>query len=97
MPGMVERLLRTIYAPQNLYCLHVDLKASKKFRQAMEHLADCFPNVFLARRPVQVTYASYSRLEADFMCMEVSFVVGFVCPRTIVPYIEINTFLQTVM
>uniref|UniRef100_UPI00358F3E82 beta-1,3-galactosyl-O-glycosyl-glycoprotein beta-1,6-N-acetylglucosaminyltransferase 3-like n=1 Tax=Myxine glutinosa TaxID=7769 RepID=UPI00358F3E82 len=70
MPGMVERLLRTIYAPQNVYCIHVDLKAPKEFQQAMAHLADCFPNVFLARHPVQVTYASYSRLEADFMCME---------------------------
>jgi hypothetical protein len=67
--GQFERLLRTIYRPQNYYCIHVDAKSDESFFNTVKELTECFPNVFLTRR-VKVYYAGYSRLQADFNCMD---------------------------
>lgn len=64
-----ERLLRAIYAPQNIYCVHVDKKAKPSFQSAVRAIASCFPNVFMASQPVNVVYASWSRVQADINCM----------------------------
>lgn len=68
--GMFERLLRAIYAPQNIYCVHVDQKSSKEFKVAVEAILSCFPNVFIATKLENVVYASWSRVQADLNCME---------------------------
>ncbi|KAJ8401307.1 hypothetical protein AAFF_G00385380 [Aldrovandia affinis] len=44
---MFTRLLRAIYAPQNVYCVHVGAK-SPPVQGRRGGLAGCFPNVFLA-------------------------------------------------
>ncbi|XP_020640402.3 beta-1,3-galactosyl-O-glycosyl-glycoprotein beta-1,6-N-acetylglucosaminyltransferase 3 [Pogona vitticeps] len=67
---MFERLLRAIYAPQNIYCVHVDKKSPKAFQEAVLAIASCFENVFLASRQETVVYASWSRVQADLNCME---------------------------
>lgn len=67
---MFERLLRSLYAPQNVYCVHVDSKAPAAFQQAVRAIAACFPNVFVASRLESVVYASWSRLQADLNCMQ---------------------------
>lgn len=67
---MFERLLRSIYAPQNIYCVHVDLKSPDEFREAVRRIASCFHNVFLASRTERVVYASWARVQADLNCME---------------------------
>ncbi|GCB81336.1 beta-1,3-galactosyl-O-glycosyl-glycoprotein beta-1,6-N-acetylglucosaminyltransferase 3-like [Scyliorhinus torazame] len=67
---MFERLLRTIYTPQNLYCIHVDRKAAVTFNRAVKAIASCFPNVFIASKLENVVYASWSRVQADLNCME---------------------------
>ncbi|KAM9313258.1 beta-1,3-galactosyl-O-glycosyl-glycoprotein beta-1,6-N-acetylglucosaminyltransferase 3-like [Gastrophryne carolinensis] len=67
---MFERLLRSIYAPQNVYCIHVDLKSPEAFHQAVQAIASCFPNVFVASKLESVVYASWSRVQADLNCME---------------------------
>ncbi|XP_029446500.1 N-acetyllactosaminide beta-1,6-N-acetylglucosaminyl-transferase [Rhinatrema bivittatum] len=64
-----ERLFRALYAPQNLYCLHVDERAPVAFQQAVRELASCFPNAFLASRAEPVVYAGISRLQADLHCL----------------------------
>ncbi|XP_030064911.1 N-acetyllactosaminide beta-1,6-N-acetylglucosaminyl-transferase [Microcaecilia unicolor] len=64
-----ERVFRAIYAPQNLYCLHVDERAPAAFREAVRELAACFPNAFLASRAEPVVYAGISRLLADVHCL----------------------------
>ncbi|XP_075903317.1 beta-1,3-galactosyl-O-glycosyl-glycoprotein beta-1,6-N-acetylglucosaminyltransferase-like [Nelusetta ayraudi] len=64
-----ERLLRAIYAPQNVYCVHVDTKSAASVRAAIEGIVSCFPNVFLVSQPVSVVYASWSRVQADLNCM----------------------------
>lgn len=66
---MFERLLRAIYTPQNIYCVHVDQKASKEFQAAVEAIVSCFPNVFVASKLESVIYASWSRVQADLNCM----------------------------
>ncbi|XP_069483574.1 beta-1,3-galactosyl-O-glycosyl-glycoprotein beta-1,6-N-acetylglucosaminyltransferase 4 [Ambystoma mexicanum] len=65
----VERLLRTIYSSSNIYCIHYDIKSSSTFKEAMENLALCLPNVFIASKLETVTYAHISRLQADMNCL----------------------------
>uniref|UniRef100_A0A8C8RQD0 N-acetyllactosaminide beta-1,6-N-acetylglucosaminyl-transferase n=1 Tax=Pelusios castaneus TaxID=367368 RepID=A0A8C8RQD0_9SAUR len=65
-----ERLFRSIYMPQNVYCIHVDRKASAKFKQDVENFLNCFPNAFLASKMELVVYAGISRLQADLNCMK---------------------------
>ncbi|KAG9337216.1 hypothetical protein JZ751_029696, partial [Albula glossodonta] len=64
-----ERLLRAVYAPQNLYCIHVDKKASASFLSAVWKITSCFDNVFIASQLERVVYASWSRVQADLNCM----------------------------
>lgn len=64
-----ERLLALIYRPQNVYCIHVDLKSSETVKQAIRSLADCFDNVFVTTRSERIIYAGFSRLQADINCL----------------------------
>lgn len=64
------RLLRAIYMPQNVYCIHVDAKAPQEYRKAIQKLVSCFPNTLLSSRSETVTYAGFSRLQADLNCMK---------------------------
>ncbi|XP_028619030.1 N-acetyllactosaminide beta-1,6-N-acetylglucosaminyl-transferase isoform X1 [Grammomys surdaster] len=65
-----ERLFRAIYMPQNVYCVHVDSKATETFKEAVSQLVNCFPNAFLASRMELVVYGGFSRLQADVNCMK---------------------------
>ncbi|XP_069079889.1 beta-1,3-galactosyl-O-glycosyl-glycoprotein beta-1,6-N-acetylglucosaminyltransferase 4 isoform X1 [Pleurodeles waltl] len=65
----VERLLYAIYSSSNVYCIHYDKKAASTFKAAMENLASCFPNVFIASKLETVIYAHISRLQADINCL----------------------------
>ncbi|XP_068131694.1 beta-1,3-galactosyl-O-glycosyl-glycoprotein beta-1,6-N-acetylglucosaminyltransferase 3-like [Hyperolius riggenbachi] len=65
-----ERLLRSIYTPQNIYCVHVDAKSPDTFHQALRAIVSCFDNVFVASKLESVVYASWSRVQADLNCME---------------------------
>ena len=58
-PQMVERLLRAIYRPQNVYCIHVDLKSNQDTSDLMTSLVDCFPNVVTAEK-LNVTWGTMS-------------------------------------
>lgn len=66
---MVERLLRSVYSPNNLYCIHYDQKSSAQFKLAMANLARCLPNVFIASKLESVIYAHITRLKADLNCL----------------------------
>ena len=68
--AQVERLLRSIYHPQNIYCIHYDSKAPTDFRDAMRGLARCFENVFIASKLENIQYRGFSRLQADINCMQ---------------------------
>ncbi|XP_032969938.1 N-acetyllactosaminide beta-1,6-N-acetylglucosaminyl-transferase isoform X2 [Rhinolophus ferrumequinum] len=64
------RLFRAIYMPQNVYCVHVDEKATVEFKEAVEQLLSCFPNAFLASKMEPVVYGGISRLQADLNCIK---------------------------
>ncbi|XP_029019947.1 beta-1,3-galactosyl-O-glycosyl-glycoprotein beta-1,6-N-acetylglucosaminyltransferase-like [Betta splendens] len=64
-----ERLLRAIYAPQNIYCVHVDKKAEASVLSAIKAITSCFSNVFMTSRTVSVVYGGWSRVQADLNCM----------------------------
>ena len=66
----VLNLLRAIYRPQNYYCLHVDLKTAEDVQQAIKAVANCFHNVFLASRSLNVTWGQFSVLEPELICMQ---------------------------
>ncbi|XP_077329366.1 beta-1,3-galactosyl-O-glycosyl-glycoprotein beta-1,6-N-acetylglucosaminyltransferase 3-like [Lithobates pipiens] len=67
---MFERLLRAIYVPQNIYCIHVDEKSPAQFKEAVTAITSCFDNVFVASKLEKVVYASWSRVQADLNCMQ---------------------------
>ncbi|KAH0619812.1 hypothetical protein JD844_014100 [Phrynosoma platyrhinos] len=67
---MFERLLRAIYTPQNVYCVHVDAKSPQPFQEAVQSIVSCFGNVFMASKQEKVVYASWGRVQADLNCME---------------------------
>ena len=58
-----ERLLRAIYRPQNIYCVHVDTKSPQSFQSAVKAIISCFRNVFLATSLHHIVYAGPSRLQ----------------------------------
>ncbi|XP_042793858.1 N-acetyllactosaminide beta-1,6-N-acetylglucosaminyl-transferase isoform X3 [Panthera leo] len=68
--GTFERLFRAIYMPQNVYCVHVDEKATDTFKNAVKQLLNCFPNAFLASKMEPVVYGGISRLQADLNCIK---------------------------
>jgi hypothetical protein len=61
-----ERLLQAIYRPQNVYCVHVDVKSSWMLHAAVSAVARCFSNVFVATRSQRVVYAGFTRLQVNF-------------------------------
>ncbi|GCC41256.1 hypothetical protein chiPu_0025211 [Chiloscyllium punctatum] len=67
---MFERFLRSIYAPQTVYCIHVDRKSPSQFHAAVRAIASCIHNVFVAAKLEWVTYAGWSRVQADLNCMK---------------------------
>ncbi|CDQ86404.1 unnamed protein product [Oncorhynchus mykiss] len=67
---MFDRLLRALYTPQNVYCVHIDQKSSEDFKSAVRAIVSCLPNVFVASKIESVIYASWSRVQADLNCME---------------------------
>ncbi len=67
--SQVEKLLRAIYAPQNVYCIHIDARADEDVYKAIVSIAKCFDNVRIASKLERIVYAGYSRLQADINCM----------------------------
>ena len=65
----VLRLLKAIYRPHNLYCIHPDAKAPNSVRsyQAISH---CFKNVFVASKLEKVYYAHHTIMDAQLNCMQ---------------------------
>jgi hypothetical protein len=64
-----ERLMRVIYRPHNVYCVHVDSKSAQTFHQAVRSITDCFANVFITTKLEHIVYAGFNRLKADINCM----------------------------
>jgi hypothetical protein len=66
----VERLLRAIYRPQNIYCIHVDSKADIDIYKSISEISHCFENVFVLRKRIKVIWGKMSVLTPELLCME---------------------------
>jgi len=64
-----ERLPRLVYRPNNLYCIHVDLKSKPKMHRGVEAVAACLPNVMIARPSINVTWGEITVVQAEMLCM----------------------------
>ena len=64
------RLIKNIYRPHNMYCIHVDEKAPDWWREMWMSFASCFPNIILARKSVKVDYGTAKILYAHFHCLK---------------------------
>lgn len=66
---LLEQLLQAIYMPHNVYCLHIDVKASETFKRAVEAMTGCLSNVFVTKNSVDVIWAHISIIQAQLNCM----------------------------
>ena len=71
-------LLRQIYRPHNVYCLHIDPRSELLFLQTARSIINCYretfhkENIFLVDSPINVTWSHFSMLQADLLCIKVS-------------------------
>ena len=67
-PEQAEQLLRAIYRPHNVYCIHIDKKADDAVYRVMESIASCFDNVIITDR-INFVYGSFDTIEAETILM----------------------------
>ncbi|VDM49275.1 unnamed protein product [Toxocara canis] len=64
-----ELLFKLQYAHQNLFCFVIDKKATALFKEQMKNLTECFPNVILAGRQLDVDSAGHNMLSGFLDCL----------------------------
>ncbi|KAI6205181.1 Beta-1,3-galactosyl-O-glycosyl-glycoprotein beta-1,6-N-acetylglucosaminyltransferase 3 [Aphelenchoides besseyi] len=60
-------VLSAIYHPQNAYCIAIDGKSSKHFRESVLQISKCFPNI-INEGPIK--WCTKSILEALYVCFQ---------------------------
>lgn len=68
-PQQVFRLLKLLYRPQNVYCIHYDLKSTQEFKNIFNNLAKCFDNIFIASKIIQVEWGASTIMTAQMNCL----------------------------
>lgn len=68
-PQQVVRLLKVIYRPHNLYCIHYDLKTSSRFKKVFDNIAKCIHNIFIPSKIIKVSWGDYTILDAQLNCI----------------------------
>lgn len=66
----ILRLLKVLWRPQNLFCLHPDAKQGEKFVKFFRDFASCFDNIFIASKLERVIYAHHTIMDAQLNCMQ---------------------------
>ena len=64
----VYRLLKVLYRPHNIYCIHYDRKSSEDMKLLFNKLAKCFDNIITPSIITGVTYAHHSLMDAQMNC-----------------------------
>ena len=67
--GQVLRLLKAIYRPHNMYCIHPDARQGNGFASFFKAVAKCLDNVIVVSKPVRVYYGHISITKAQLNCM----------------------------
>ena len=65
----VLRLLKVIYRPHNLYCIHPDSKAPSTV-SSFQAISNCLDNVFVASKLEKVYYLHHTILDAHLNCLQ---------------------------
>ena len=65
----VLRLLKVIYRPHNLYCIHPDAKYPT-IVSSFQAISNCLDNVFVASKLEKVYYAHHTIMDAQLNCMQ---------------------------
>lgn len=66
----LEMELLTNWVPQNWYCFVLDSKVDPKFRERMHSMAECFPNVFIAKNEFDVNRVGMNTSDAYLECAQ---------------------------
>ena len=66
----IVRLLKTIYRPHNLYCIHPDARQGEDFARVFRQISKCLDNVFVASKLVSVYYQHHTIMDSQLNCME---------------------------
>ena len=66
----VVRLLKAIYRPHNLYCIHPDARRGEEFARVFRQISKCLDNVFVASKLEKVYYGHHSIMDAQLSCMK---------------------------
>ena len=64
------RLLKYLYRPHNIYCIHIDKKSPKWWTDGLRQFTKCFNNVFISTKQVHIVYGSVSILDAHLSCLK---------------------------
>ena len=67
-PFQVYRLLKVIYRPHNIYCIHYDSRSSEDLKLIFNKLADCFDNIIISSVIREVDWGRYSLMDAQMNC-----------------------------
>ena len=67
-PFQVFRLLKVIYRPHNIYCIHYDIRASTDMKQLFNNLAICFDNIIIPNNIIKVRWGHHSLMDAQMNC-----------------------------
>ena len=62
-------LLKFIYRPHNIYCIHIDKGSPQWWINSVKGFTSCLPNVFVAKKLVKIYYGSVSILDAHLSCL----------------------------
>ena len=62
------RLLKVLYRPHNVYCVHVDNSAPTWWKTMVKNFTSCFPNVIASPQSVYVVYGTVRILYAHLSC-----------------------------
>jgi len=66
----VVRLLKAIYRPHNVYCIHPDARQGEEFARVFRQISKCLDNVFVASKLINVYYQHHTIMDSQLICME---------------------------
>ena len=64
----VFRLLKVIYRPHNIYCIHYDNRSSEDMKLLFNKLAMCFDNIIIPDNFISVQWGHHSLMDAQMKC-----------------------------
>ena len=69
-PQQMVRFIKTLWRPQNIFCIHPDAKQSEEFIGIFRQLSKCLDNVFLPRKLEKVFYQHHTIMDSQLSCYE---------------------------